>query len=210
MTKEQLILKLDGIEWEDFEVKTAIHGLPKSCWETVSAFSNTNGGWLVLGIHETLKDFEIVGVTNPEKIEHDFLNVLRGEKFNQKISVQCEKFEFNKKIVLAFFIPEAMQKPIYYNSKSNTFLRKGSTDERATEAEIDALFRDSAFGFKDKELTKYTFSDLNLHTIEVYRSYLKTFHPDHQYNLFSDFELMTKLHVLRDHKVTVGGLLFLD
>ena len=41
MTKEELLARLNDIEWNDFEVKEASGGLPKSMWETFSAFSNT-------------------------------------------------------------------------------------------------------------------------------------------------------------------------
>ncbi|KAF0237573.1 MAG: divergent AAA [Prolixibacteraceae bacterium] len=47
MTKDQLIARLGDIEWEDFEVKEASTKIPKNIWETVSAFSNTAGGWLI-------------------------------------------------------------------------------------------------------------------------------------------------------------------
>lgn len=40
MTKEELIERLDDIEWEDFEVKSARNELPKNIWESVSAFAN--------------------------------------------------------------------------------------------------------------------------------------------------------------------------
>ncbi|MDE5714246.1 MAG: ATP-binding protein [Muribaculaceae bacterium] len=43
MTKEELLARLNDIEWNDFEVKEAPGDLPKSTWETVSAFSNTEG-----------------------------------------------------------------------------------------------------------------------------------------------------------------------
>ncbi len=45
MNKQELIQKLQDIEWQDFEVKEAKAEIPKNVWETVSAFSNTSG-WL--------------------------------------------------------------------------------------------------------------------------------------------------------------------
>ena len=41
MNKQELIQKLEDIEWEDFEVKEAKSEVPKNSWETVSAFLNT-------------------------------------------------------------------------------------------------------------------------------------------------------------------------
>lgn len=44
MTKDELLSRLQDIEWEDFEVKSASRELPKNIWESVSAFSNGSGG----------------------------------------------------------------------------------------------------------------------------------------------------------------------
>lgn len=75
MTKEELLARLNDIEWNDFEVKEASGGLPKSIWETVSAFSNTAGGWIVLGAKEKKtgegSEFIVSGVPNPEQMEQD-------------------------------------------------------------------------------------------------------------------------------------------
>ena len=121
MNKTELLEKLKDIEWQDFEAKEAKNSLPKSSWETVSAFANTNGGWLVFGVKHHNKDYNPTGVLNPEKIEQDFLTVLRGEKFNQKLQAKSFKYNIDGKSVLAFYIPESESKPLYFNNKKKYF-----------------------------------------------------------------------------------------
>jgi len=121
MTKDELLSRLQDIEWDDFEVKEAKSELPKNIWETVSAFSNTSGGWIVLGVAQQGKHFEVTGVGNTEKLEQDFFGVLRSQKFNAILTSQACKYTIDKKTILAFFIPSSPQKPIYFNSPINTF-----------------------------------------------------------------------------------------
>jgi ATP-dependent DNA helicase RecG len=213
MNKEELIKKLEDIEWEDFEVKEAKSNVPKSSWETVSAFSNTNGGWLIFGVKQTSKNknkFQIIGVSNPEKVSSDFLTILSNtNKFNKRINVNSKKYNINSKTVLAFYIPakSAFEKPIYFNSVNNTFIRTGSGDRRATKEEIDSFYRNSSFGDKDKEFTNKTIVDLDEETIKQYRNYFLYINPTHRYNGLSNEEFLEKLGVLRNNKVNFAGLL---
>lgn len=69
------------------------------------------------------------------------------------------------------------------------------------------MYRDSAFGTKDKELTDFTFEDLDPKTVEDYKIYLNNVNPEHRYNKLSSKALLEKLQALVDGKVTVGGLL---
>lgn len=134
MNKDELLKRLSEIEWEDFEVKEAHNKLPNNVWETVSAFCNTAGGWIVLGIRQIGKDFEIQGVENGEKVESDFLNTLRsGQKLNYPIYPIAKKYQFGEKTVLAFFIASSPNKPVYFGTTNNTFIRFGSGDRRATD-----------------------------------------------------------------------------
>ena len=88
MTKEELIDRINDIEWEDFEAKEAKSELPKNIWKTVSAFANTSGGWIVLGIKQNGKKLEISGVDNAEKLEQDFQGTLRSQKFNEAVDAK--------------------------------------------------------------------------------------------------------------------------
>lgn len=113
MTREELITKIQDIEWDDFEAKEALNELPKNMWDTVSAFSNTSGGWILCGVVQKGKKFEIQGVNNGEKIENDFLTTLRNkDKFNHIIQCRTDKITVDGKLVLAFYIPSSELKPI--------------------------------------------------------------------------------------------------
>ena len=155
MTKEELLQRLTDIEWDDFEVKEAQNKLPNNVWETVSAFSNTSGGWIVFGVKQKGKRFEVQGVENGEKTESDFLNILRnGQKFNTKMHPKCKKYYIDGKLVLAFFVESSKVKPIYFGNPINTFIRSGSGDRQADETEISAMMRDQAFGVRNCERNK--------------------------------------------------------
>jgi len=210
MTKTELIAKLDDLEWEDFEVKEAKAALPKSCWETVSAFSNTSGGWLVFGIKEIGNNYQIQGVTNAEKIEQDFLNTLRGEKFNVFVATKQQRYTIDGKAVLAFYIPVSAQKPVYYNTQANTFIRRSSSDQKARKNEIDAFYRDQTFGTKTSELApKTSRADIDTTSLRQYRDYMARFNPDVSYNRFDEATFLTKLRIVEEGQLTYSGLLFL-
>lgn len=211
MTKDELLLKLTDIEWDDFECKTAKDKLPDDVWQTVSAFSNTSGGWIVFGIRQIGKRFEIEGINNGEKTESDFLNTLRGgQKFNLRLSAQGKKFNFDGKLVLAFFVPSSMVKPIYYNNPINTFIRTGSGDRRATESEIMAMMRDQAFGSKSEQVVEGTsINDLNMGSLETYRNQIRNENPSFPYKNLPDIQFCEKVGISKEGKLTIGGILML-
>ena len=210
MTKEELLQKLADIEWDDFECKASQNKLSEDVWSTVSAFSNTSGGWVVFGIKQEGKKFEIQGVNNGEKTESDFLNTLRGEKFNMRLSAKGMKYNFDGKLVLAFFVPSSIIKPIYYNNPINTFIRTGSGDRRATETEIMAMMRDQAFGSKSEQVVEGTsIDDLNKGSLETYRNQIRYDNPSFPYKNLPDEQFCDKVGISKDGQLTIGGILML-
>ena len=208
MTKDELINKLGDIEWEDFEVKKAKASIPKSAWDTVSGFSNSNGGWLIFGVEQQGKYFEITGVQNAEKIEQDFLTTIRGGKFNAMIETVQELYHFDDKKVLAFYIKGSPKKPIYFGNPINTFIRRGSADMRATKEEVDSMYRNQTFGTKTSEtIVSTSIRDLKIKSIDEYRDYMSRFNPSVKYNKLSQNDFLTRLRIIEDDKCTYSGLL---
>ena len=211
MTRDQLIAKLADIEWEDFEVKEAKSDIPKNAWETVSAFSNTAGGWLIFGVKKSGKSFFIVGVDNPEKIEQDFTTTLRTtDKFNAIIVPKCLKFNFDSDTVLAFYIPVSANKPVYFNSIRNTFVRTASGDHRATQAEIDAMYRDKSFGTQSsKTIPGKNESSIDTNSLDRFRDYMSRYNPGSIYNKLTRSEFLEKLRIVSNGELSYSGLLLL-
>ena len=148
MEKAELIERLKGYEWKDVEFKRAQKGVPDSAYETVSAFANTEGGWLVFGVYDSGHGFEVVGVLEVDKVQSDFLSVLRaGQKLNRVITTTERMIEDDGKTLLVFHVPEARRqhKPVYVGRDiRRSFIRRGAGDERCTPAEIERLLRDAA------------------------------------------------------------------
>jgi predicted HTH transcriptional regulator len=63
------------------EAKKAAGGLPRSIWETYSAFANTFGGYILLGVEELPdKSFHMVPLSAPEKLVADFWNGINNRQ----------------------------------------------------------------------------------------------------------------------------------
>src|ERR1017187_585834 len=164
MTKEELLKRLAGIEGDDWEVKEAARDVPNSAYETVSAFANTAGGYLVFGVKEADGTFEVVGVLEVDKVQSAFLNTLRsGQKLSKIVDVNEKLIDCDGAAALVFYVPEVHRrdKPVFLNGDlRKSFVRRGSSDQHCTPDQIKAFLRDADILPDDCHLI----SDLNLET----------------------------------------------
>ena len=214
MTKEELLKRLNNIEWDDFEIKEASGGVPKSMWESVSAFSNTSGGWIVLGVKEKKNEngnsYHVIGIDNIEKMEQDIVTTLRSRsKFNTVISCHPYRYTVEGKDVLAFEIPISPHKPVAIKSTGEIYIRTGSGDVLASDLEVDAIVRDNAFGTRSEmEVAGSCFEDINLESLALYRSYLRDYNRPLSYPTLDDEAFCKKINiVLSSGKLSYGSLL---
>ena len=177
MTREELIARLKGYEWTDFECKKAQRSVPRDAYSTVSAFANTEGGWLLFGVSEVNGQLQVNGVDGDafDRVQNDFLSALRSsQKLNQVISAEPHVYELDGKRILAFHIPELSrhQKPVYLKGDPReTYIRRAASDERITDAELQRFLHDNAMRPWDAE----TVADISIdrcfdeETIQWYR-----------------------------------------
>ena len=188
MEREEIIERLKGYEWTDVEFKEARRAVPKDAYKTVSAFSNTEGGWLVFGVRDGAGGFEIVGVLEVDKVQNDFLSVLRsGQKLNRVVAAEERLIEEDGKALLVFHIPEARRqdKPVYLGGDiRKSFIRRGAGDEQCTWGEIERFLRDAAHERYDAETVdldpEHCFDDKSL---RWYRKLFESRNPDHDDSL---------------------------
>ena len=148
MTRNDLIERLSKYEWSDVEFKEARNAAPRSAYETVSAFANTAGGWLVFGVRDRGGTLEMVGVMQVDKVQNEFLSTLRSrQKINRAIGVAEDVVETDGTTLLVFHIPESPRsdKPVYLDGDiRRSYTRRGAGDERCTPEEIERFLRDAS------------------------------------------------------------------
>ncbi len=176
MNVSELKKLLNAGEWKDIEFKEARTDVPKSAFETVSAFANTRGGRLVFGVAQRGQVYEVTGVENPEKVQNDFLSVLHADaKINHDVEIAEQKLHIDDKTVLVFQINENQRtrKPVYLDGDiRRTFLRKGGGDYKAQMQDIERMLRDAAADRWDGQpFERVAFKDaLDASSLAWYRS----------------------------------------
>ncbi len=212
MDRKELIRRLKLPEWDDFEAKEAEKNLPKDIWKTVSAFCNTNGGVIVLGVRDQGKgSLKINGIDNPDKIQSDFITTLRSGKFNIQLSSKGRLFIIGGKKVILFRLPPMPRqaKPVYYNDDiRNTYIRQGSTNQRASKDEICRLLREASEYSSDSMLMAGTgIKEIERETLRMYRRYLEVQNPEHPFIALKNDQILEKCGALKEGTLTMAGLL---
>jgi len=188
LSRAQLLAALDAGEWEHLEFKDARREVPKSAYETVSAFANTHGGWLVFGVSESPDGCTVTGVVDSDRLARDFLTALRADnKVNHDIAVTVQRHTLDGNTLLLFHIPESPrhQKPIYLNGDiRHTFLRRSGADVRAGLPETERMLRDAAEERWDGHVVDFPLDEaLDSRAVRWYRLHFSQTHPGFDENL---------------------------
>ena len=161
-------------ESQTLEFKEAAAGLPDDIWESYSAFANTEGGEIVLGIHEnkTTHIFSIVGVANPSELIDTFWSTIK-KSFQRRPASTMSEATVEGRSVVVIDVPRASKadKPVRVRIKKAdiAFVRRGTTDQKATEHEIQQMEYDKAYLADRAPLNEIGIDALDHKTIARYR-----------------------------------------
>lgn len=166
----------------DIECKKAESSVPKSAYESYSAFANTKGGYIILGVKEDKtktnpeERFVIQGIENPKKQMEDFWNTINGSKVNVNILKDENVFlvEEAEVSLIVIQVPRAEfnMRPVYVgeNPYKGTYKRNHEGDYHATEHEVKGMIRDQNPDGNDSMILEYyTMDDIDKETLRKYR-----------------------------------------
>jgi predicted HTH transcriptional regulator len=132
------------------EAKKATGGLPVSLWETYSAFANTLGGIILLGVEEYPdKSLHPVDLPDPQWLISDFWDIIRDKKRVSR-NILTEKdvriVETEGKHIIVINVPRIArgEEPVYIGGSlyTGTYRRSGDGDYRCSVEEVAATLRE--------------------------------------------------------------------
>ena len=204
----------------DIECKKAENSVPKSAYESYSAFANTKGGYIILGVKENKniqkpeERFIIQGLDNPQKQKEDFWNTINSNKVNMNILKDEDVciVEENGINLIVIHVPRAdfNMRPVYIgeNPYKGTFKRNHEGDYHATEHEIRGMIRDQNPEGNDNMIMEYyTMDDVDKETLRKYRQIFEIRNDGHVWNSLNDKAFLEKLGGYRkDRRTGIEGL----
>ncbi len=211
----------------DLECKLAVGrdgkgALPEDFWPTYSAFANTEGGLVVLGVRERNETFSVVGIHNVAKVRRELFDALNNR---QKVSTNLLSDEHVREVplegstVLTIEIPRAprKQRPVHLTTNpfsGHTFRRLNDGDRAVPDEEVKRMLAEQVEDSRDDRILRgYDLPDLDLGTFQAYRQVFFNREPGHLWNARDDREFLRliggwrKARETDESGLTLAGLL---
>ena len=204
------------------EAKKATGGLPRSIWETYSAFANTLGGIILLGVEEWPdKTLHTVDLPDPDRLIKEFWDIVNNpNKTSVNIlsskDVFVQEVDGNRIVVINVPRAERSYRPVYVDGNPlSTYRRNGEGDYKCTKEEYQAMVRDASVKTQDMlVLNEMDMSVFNKESVRSYRQRMRLSRPGHVWEALEDEDFLMKLGAVgigsdgKKHPTSAGLLMF--
>ncbi|MCF6212337.1 MAG: putative DNA binding domain-containing protein, partial [Gammaproteobacteria bacterium] len=207
---------------ENFEVECKLAAgkdgngeLPKDFWQTYSAFANSEGGDVLLGLDERKGKFNVGGINNPAKVLDDLWNLVNN---SQKISANIletglvRELLIGGKTIIQIHVPRASRKnrPVYIggNPMTGTYKRQNSGDYKYDPETVRRALAEQVEDSRDNQvLPGYAMEDIYPDSFNVYRQLYASLQPSHPWNELEPQEFLRSIGAWRmDRESRKSGL----
>ena len=134
-------LRAAGSESTEVEVKSGLHGFPKSALETMSAFANGSGGTILFGL--TDQTFRPVKGFDAQRVHDAVSNAVRAKLTpHPAVELSVEEFEGGRVVRADVEEMPYFDKPCFVGSKGaygGSYIRIGEGDHKLSEYEVSQL-----------------------------------------------------------------------
>lgn len=204
------------------EAKKALGGLPKSIWETYSAFANTYGGIILLGVEERAdKSLHPVDLPDPDRLIREFWDIVNNPN-KTSVNILSARDVFAQEVdgahIVVIRVPRAERsyKPVYVDGNPLcTYRRNGEGDYRCTREEYQAMVRDASVRTQDMlVLNEMDLGVFHPESVRSYRQRMRLSRPGHVWESLEDEEFLLKLGAVgigsdgKKHPTSAGLLMF--
>ena len=204
------------------EAKKAMGGLPGSIWETYSAFANTLGGIILLGVEEWPdKTLHAVDLPDPDKLIKEFWNNVNNPN-KTSVNLLSSKDVFVQEVggnhIVVINVPRAERsyRPVYLDGNPlATYRRNGEGDYKCTKEEYQAMVRDASVKTQDMlVLNEMDMTVFNKESVRSYRQRMRLSRPGHVWEALEDEDFLMKLGAVgigsdgKKHPTSAGLLMF--
>lgn len=190
MTEIEIQQAITGLENDHTEFKADLSATEAQehklhVMRALTAFYNTKGGTILFGIRD--KTGEVVGVPDPQQLEHSFFQQLRGNVPDLDVSPSVEVVEFKWQRLVIVSCPKGSRPPYKIRGCDRPYVRMGSSNVEASDDQIAQMYRDRSPDPQDRVLLEMaSIEDIDLNAAEGYLK--KT-----SFNEFSTDDLLTLL-----------------
>jgi ATP-dependent DNA helicase RecG len=184
---KKILVQEEGIK---IEFKKAKNAAPKSLYETVVSFSNTDGGTIVLGADD---DGKVIGVDNSSigQIQTDIVTALNDRScINPPLYLQPEVIQHTSGKLIVLQIPVSSQ---VHEHAGKIYIRESDADIDITgqQSKIADLFHRKRTLFSEGEIYDHlNMSDLDENLFSKARTLIRNYKSDHPWLLTDNLQML--------------------